>query len=413
MDQPPRIDQRGEPYGSRRAQDRRPQVAVFRRVRATPVDELDPPALEAWKELEHRALEPNAYLSPHFLLPAIRHHGGGQASSVLQIERMEGATPTLVGLGVFRLTASSTRFPLPHLSAFHSPHSYLSGLLVDRRDAQQSVAAFLDYVCRSGQPWHGVEFICRPADGPLAGLLDAGMRARGLRWCAYSNHRRAALAPAAGGDHYVDAQLSSSRRKDLRRRRRRLEALGEVYWRTLRGAEVDDTCIERFLALEHLGWKREHGTSLRSSHHDTAFFREMVRNFARDDRAVFSELWVGERIIASTSNFISGRAGFAFKLGWDPDYAAMSPGLLNEIELVRRAPAVFAGLDHLDSGAGEESFMNELWSDRRRITSGAIATTASGRAALTAMAVARRLKKRLSAVLPTRASSAGARQEEE
>jgi CelD/BcsL family acetyltransferase involved in cellulose biosynthesis len=153
-----------------------------------------------------------------------------------------------------------------------------------------------------------------------------------------------------------------------------------VRWRALRGREITSACIERFIDLEHLGWKGQEGTSLRSRPEDEQFFREMIGEFAAHDRAVFTELSVGDTVVASTSNLISGKRGFAFKLGWHPNYHRMAPGLLNEVEFIRNAPAVFRDIDFIDSGAAEGSFLEELWSERRAVVSGAYAATPVARA---------------------------------
>jgi len=166
-----------------------------------------------------------------------------------------------------------------------------------------------------------------------------------------------------------------------------------VRWRALRGPQITPACIERFIELEHRGWKGQQGTSLRSRPEDEQFFREMIGKFAARDRAVFTELSVNDTVVASTSNLISGKRGFAFKLGWHPDYQRMAPGLLNEVELIRNAPVVFKDLDFIDSGATEGSFLEELWSERRVLVSGAYAATPLARKVLQAIDAARRLKR--------------------
>ena len=97
---------------------------------------------------------------------------------------------------------------------------------------------------------------------------------------------------------------------------------------------------------------------------------------------MFTELSVAGKVIASTSNFCSGMAGFAFKLGWHPDYAVYSPGLLNELELIRAAPQVWGNLEIADSGSSPGSFMENIWLARRTLVSGMYATDRTGRVQL-------------------------------
>jgi hypothetical protein len=121
----------------------------------------------------------------------------------------------------------------------------------------------------------------------------------------------------------------------------------------------------------------------------------MVERFKATGNLFFTELWLGDTVIASTSNLISGGAGFAFKIGWHPAYARMAPALLNEYEFIRRAPAVCGDLSYVDSGATEESFINKLWVGRRRLASGIFAITPLGRRLGRGVWLLRKLKRTL------------------
>jgi CelD/BcsL family acetyltransferase involved in cellulose biosynthesis len=359
-------------------------------VRSITSREIDTATTAAWAGLEQRALEANAYLSPHFVLPEIRHVDSVPDPIILLIEK--GATD-LVGVGIFQQRPPSRRIPLPHLSAYRTRYSPLSGLLVDRECAESVINAFFDFFCGANARWHGVEFTWRFDDGPLAELLAVVARKRGISWYEASRDQRATLIPAQSGEAYIRDQLAGGRDKDLRRRMRRLRELGEVSWVARTGVDVTDECVERFIELEHLGWKGKQESSLRSRPETEAFFREMIEGFRSDGRVIFTELRIGETVIASTCNLISGNAGFAFKLGWHPDYSKMAPGILNEVEFIRQAPTLCQNLEYLESGAVEGSFMEELWAGRRWLTSGAYATTTLGNQLLYVIQRMRRLKR--------------------
>ena len=363
------------------------------RVRFSAVPDLDARTIAAWAELEQRALEPNAYLSPSFVLPSIRGLKPQAQPIACVVETEAPGAPELVGLGVFQTVRGSRPFPLPHLRAYRSRHSYLSGLLLDRTVAVAAAEALFRWLRSKHSRWHGVDIHGQLGDESGNNELTRAIAAGGATWHPRWLTPRAVLVPARAGEAYLHERLASGRAKDLRRRWRRLEEQGPVRWRALRGAGITPACIERFMDLEHLGWKGQEGTSLRSRPEDGQFFRQMIAEFAARDRAVFTELSVGDTVVASTSNLISGKRGFAFKLGWHPDYHRMAPGLLNEVEFIRNAPAVFEGLDFIDSGAAEGSFLEELWSERRALVSGAYAATPVARRLLQAIDAARRLKR--------------------
>ena len=366
------------------------------RVRQVQFDELDQGTIKSWESLEERALESNAFLSPRFVIPAMRHLGGpeelGQTIFVF-VEKTNGGVVDLVGAGVFVQSSGKRSFPLPHLRAFRSQHSYLSGMLVDRDEAEGTLRSFFQFFCNKNATWHGVEFEYRPADGFQAELITGVAEEFGSLWGEQERTHRAVFAPLEGGDTYIQSQFSSGRIKDLRRMRRRLEEQGDVRWMALFGTEVDDKSVERFLEVEHMGWKGEEGTSLRSQPSHEAFFREMVDGFREGERFFFTEMYLNGVVIASTSNLISGGTGFAFKIGWNPSYAKMAPGLLNEVEFIRHAPTLCGGLSYIDSGALEGSFIDQLWVGRRVLASGIFGTTPLGKTVLWGIERMRRIKR--------------------
>ena len=97
-------------------------------------------------------------------------------------------------------------------------------------------------------------------------------------------------------------------------------------------------------------------------------------------------------VIASTSNLISGGTGFAFKIGYNPGYAKMSPGVLNEVEFIQHAPTLCGSLSYIDSGALEGSYIDQLWAGRRVLASGMFGTTSLGRTVLRSIEQMRRIK---------------------
>lgn len=366
------------------------------KVRVARFHELSPEILSAWERLEERALEGNAYLSRHFVVPAMRHLSLPEETRdalFVFVEKRGGVAEGLAGAGVFVRSNGTRRFPLPHLRAYASPHSYLSGILADRDEAEGAVRAFFRFFCGKGAPWYGVEFENLSSEGRQAVKVAEAAGESGAVWMEHAASRRAVFHPAEGGEEYIRRNFSPHRMKILRQALRRLEEKGGVSWKAFRGTEVADPVVERFLAVEHAGWKADGGTSLRSRPAHEAFFREMVCGFRKTGNLFFTELSLDGLPVALTSNLVSGGAGFAFKIGAHRDYARFSPGALNETEFIRRAPRLFGDLEFVDSGAEDGSFIEQYWTRRRALSSGIFGTTPVGRKVLSGVRLLRRVKR--------------------
>ncbi len=336
--------------------------------------------MEAWSDLERRAADPNAFLSPYFVMPAIQHLESGKNILMLFVERECSGIKDLVGVAIFKIQKPTRKFPLPHLLAFETVHSYLSGFLIDKDHTDRVLELIYGYVTNSNQPWHGLKVNNVAPDLIFSTEGNMLAKERGMNWTTLSTWHRAVAYPAEQNEQILSS-LSKQQQKNYRKRLRGLEEIGRVDWYLVSGEESLERSADEFIRLEHMGWKGEEGTSLYSNPDHTRFFRDVVAGFNREKRVYFTELALNDRTISSTSNLISGRGAFAFKIGWDPTYTKFSPGILNEIQFMERLNSL-SDLEFVDSCAEPNSYLNELWTGRREIIKGIYTFTKLGQLAL-------------------------------
>ncbi len=363
-------------------------------VHSADVRALPPDLLAAWAALEARALEPNAYLSPHFVVPAVRHLAPASTVFALMVERPQeaGAPRQLAAVLLCQPTLGTRAFPVPHLQVYRSLHSFLTGVLVERDRPDEALGALLDHIEDNRWRWGGLEFDTTWGDGPVHEALLRLSRARGMRCHEWDESKRAVLNPHADKARIQESEAAETR--SLRRRLKRLHEMGEVTWELKCGASIPEASIEAFVDLENRGWKGDNKSSLRSRTGNEQFFRDMVAGFGSEGRALFVEMRLDGKIVATTSNFVSGRGGFAFKIAWNPDLAKQSPGRLAEVELLRQMyqHEALTGLDFWDSGASEGSYIEGIWPGRRRVISLGVACSPLARSVLGAVHITRVIK---------------------
>jgi hypothetical protein len=354
--------------------------------------------IEAWRALEMRALEPNAYLSPDFVLPALKHLEPEARPIAFMVEApgLSLDKPYLLAVLLAHVSPGVLAFPLPHLRAYKSRHSYLSGLVLDRELGSAALAALLEHVAAESPSFNGIDFEWLWGDGESYELLRECCERLNMPVQERRTFSRAVLFPERDREQIEEA--AKAELHALRRKVRRLRDQGELRWALAEAKEVP-RAAETFMDLEHLGWKGQGGSSLRSSRAGECFFREMSANFASRGRALFVQLLLNDRVIASTSNFSSSACGFAFKIGWSPEFAKLSPGVLAELELMRSLARGDPNLPlaFWDSGTNEGSYLEKLWSSRRRVVTLSIASSWMGAHALRLVRVARGAKRRLAA----------------
>lgn len=355
--------------------------------------ELTNDNIQQWSALEERAVEGNVYLSPYFILPSLKYLSPQARTFIVFVEKNSDSIPKLCGVGVFECCRGTKKLPLPHLKAYCSPHSYLSGLLVDEQYMEPTLEAFFTFFSSLRKYSYGIEFKNRTASTRLAKQFEITASRFGVSWIQYDRKQRSILVPHQLEEDYLERFLSSKMRKNIRRFQKLLSEKGTIDWHLLSGRQIGLDSIDRFLNLEHMGWKGTKGSSLLSNPKDEAFFREMITSFAQNGRAFITELSVNNQVIASTSNLISSKMGYAFKIGWDTQFAQASPGILNEVEFIKRAAGSLPHLEYIDSGADEGSFIDKLWHDRYDLVSGFYITKTLSRSALATINCIRHMKR--------------------
>ena len=334
---------------------------------------------------------PNAFLSPYFALPAIKHLVSFDNVFGVFVERETAGIPSLVGVALFQAMKPTRSFPLPHLMAFESIHSYLSGFLLDRECVSDARRMIYRSLAHKKHQWHGLYVNNYPTEDLFTEEARQIASEFGMKWTTYSNWQRATLY-LKNIDAQAVSPLSKHALKDYQRHIRHLQAAGHFEWTLLRGTEPLDKSIDEFIRLENMGWKGEKGTSLYSNPNHLRFFKEMAKGFNQAGRIFFTESHLDDVCISSTTNLISGRAGFGFKMGWDTQYAKYSPGIVNVTQIMEHGKEFLGDLEYIESSTTPEPYVSKIWPERRKLVEGMYTLSMLGQAVLAGVDTAKKLK---------------------
>src|SRR4029453_8782589 len=93
------------------------------------------------------------------------------------------------------------------------------------------------------------------------------------------------------------------------------------------------------LGFEANTWKGKGGRALVCNETDREYFVKVAREAFRRGKLMMLPLGFNGLPIAYKLNFLSGVGSFAFKIAFDEEYARYSPGVLLELENIRRMHA--------------------------------------------------------------------------
>lgn len=323
-----------------------------------------------WEELAAAALEPNVFYEPWQVLPAVEAFGN--RSQLVHL--LVFADDRLCAYFPLERVRRFRGMPVPMLTLWKHIHCFLCTPLIRPGYALPSLIAVLDWARTDPRGAAIVQLPQVAGDGPFQQALSALLREQRRRAFIFGTHDRALFVPREDAEQYLLAAVSSKSRKQLRRLTRRIAEIGSLEFAELESSGDLDAWVGDFLRLEASGWKGRADSALACHESQRRFFTEMTREAFRRGRLMMLALKLNDRPIAMKCNLLAGPASFAFKIAFDEAFARFSPGVLLEVENIRRLHAV-QGLRWMDSCAvSDHSMANRLWIDRRTIQTFAIAS---------------------------------------
>ena len=332
------------------------------RVFAVPQSEIDEQIIRRWHALAECSCDGNPFLLPDFVLTSWKHLAGHDNHVLIVVEN--SVDGRWLAAGIFEPLQLTLRTPIPHLVSTQCRHTFRTGLLWDAERGAGALDSMLKYLSNPANQIAGLKIPSVRMDSRLFRELEAAVRRHKYLWQATCDRQVPCIFPQIVSTDYVQRHWSKNRRKTHRRNLAQLEKHGEVSLSLARSPDDVELALETFLKLEANSWKGEAGTACLSTTADESFIRETVSRLSTRGNVIISELRSGNRVVASAINFVAGTSFYAFKIGWDREFASVGPGILHECELLFQASDRLSAFTLIDSCSAEDSYLADYWPER-------------------------------------------------
>lgn len=319
--------------------------------------QVTPGLVHAWQDLAMRALEPNPFHEPDFVIPALHHLANGKNIALLVVRR-GNQLDALLPVQRFKATRHSP--PVPTLSAWSHPYQFLGTPLVDADRAREALSAILNppLAVRGAALFFSARWMSD--DGVFRAALEDVLHQRGRGPYRWTTGTRAVLTRSN-----TSIVGSERRYKQVRQYRRLLER--DVGWVRVVDRSGDPKAVEDFLALEASGWKGREGTALASQISHAQFFRDVCARFASAGTLHLVSLETPRGTLAMECHLRTGRGSFLFKIAYDERFSHYRPGLLLLLDTMESFNS--SSLEFIDSCADPTNkVFNRFWPDRRCVS---------------------------------------------
>ncbi len=333
------------------------------------------PYVAQWEELAAATLEPNIFYESWMLLPALEAFGDRDVRVVLVFSAAQAPGERLL-CGVFPVDYDKRwkRLGIKVLNLWEYMHCYVGTPLVRAEYAFECLEAFFGWLAADPDGAALLNLPNLPGEGLFYRALVDHLGKHKLRSLVAWSVTRAVLYRLADTKTYLDAALSSKKRRKLRRQQEHLVEAGKIEYTALEPGGDADRWLREFLEIEAGGWKGREGTALRCDDANRKFFLDVAAAAHRRGRLMMIGMNLNGKPIAQLCNFHALPLSFAFKVAFDEKYARYSPGVLLEVENVRyvhETPGIETMYSCTDNPDSPVEF---LWPDRHLIQNVVVAT---------------------------------------
>jgi CelD/BcsL family acetyltransferase involved in cellulose biosynthesis len=338
-----------------------------------------------WDALVGGMPRPSPFLTHAWISTWLRHYGPGREVFIL-VARRDGRL--VAGLP---LVATRSRW-LRRLQFVGGSQSALADLLLAEGE-EPAGAALVERATRL--PHDVADFYGLPGSSRLC-ELGSGLH-------LVERDEAPVLDLSAPWETLYATKFPSRARREHRRRRRHLQELGDLEVTVTRGPAHLPAALEeafRLHAMRRAGLPDGSGFTTPQG---MAFHRDVIVGLAAADVARIVLMRLSGRAIAFHYSFAQARRMYVHCLGFDPEFARFSPGLLTTLDAIGFAAA--EGLARVEFLGGAEPYKLEL-ADRFEPLYQAVGWPATWRGALAATGtrravVARRRLKQVPAIHQT------------
>jgi len=295
-------------------------------------NELTPADVAGWSKCAARSLEPNPFLEPNWLLPALKYLDEAPATKLVLAESGNGIQAVVPIMEITadqgnegghgkhaavktRVAPTAISLGTPLVTAEGGPEALVCVMEEIKQEAERQQASLVI------MEWVGY-------DGPTARLFKQAAVAADSVLIEFDTWERGFLRRQGGdGEDYWLRNIGKNRRRTIGQHRRQLAGtLGTTpHLRT----RTDGDAVDAFLRLEASGWKghQPDGLALWSQAATTRFFEEVCDRYISEGRMSFLALEGDGVPIAMICCVRAGEGLFAYRTAYDEDLARYGPGV--------------------------------------------------------------------------------------
>lgn len=215
---------------------------------------------------------------------------------------------------------------------------------------------------------HAMRSVLRSALAVSFSQIDPRLATRGIDGPSmrHDDYVETAWVPIEGDFDSYWAARGKNLRQNLRKQRNRLAGEGTTFeTRTWQASSDVVAALDRYGALESLGWKATQGTAIESGNVQGRFYRALLEAAAERGEALVHEYLLGGRTVAMNLSVVRGRTLVILKTTYDESVKPLSPAFLLHEDQLREffASGAFDRVEYY----GRVMEWHTRWTDHKRM----------------------------------------------
>lgn len=284
------------------------------------------------------AAEPNVFYEPFMLVPAMKWLAADDDLRLVLVFRSAPADagPELIGFFPLNIRKTYNHFPVRTARLWKYRFCYSCSPLLHREHADQALCGFMEWF--AGEPGYGrlLEVGMFRGHGPVHDLFVGWLWNARRPSLVDERWTRPWLQRGACAESYLQMAMSGRHRKGLEKKEKKLRQHGTLEYASASSEAEVIGWIEDYLAMERKGWRGQRGIACSSRPGEAEFLREALPAAWKVQRLEMIGLRLAGKLIAIKINLTAPGGSFAFMISYDEAFSSYSPGLLLEVENLRR-----------------------------------------------------------------------------
>jgi hypothetical protein len=321
---------------------------------------------DEWDALIDKNINPSFYATFPFVYTAWKHYRTENNSLFILLVRRDAA---LVGIAPFRIDSMKVR-NIRLFRAIRFIAEWGGGdkpAIVTTEKPDLIWDRIFQFLNKEFTQWDGILLTEQPTDSPVLNQKFFNNIWYSAR--VVPEYTSFYVSITGTWEEYIKTRGKNTYRTWKNSRKKLFDLPERVKFQCIDNPEILPDALDRFIAIEQSGWKKNSDFSVGGSEKQKAFYKELLTHLAYENRVAIYFLISENTDIAGAIVYKYKSIAYIAQITYRPTHSEYSPGVILNVEIIKAMFGThYKEFDFLGLRGDEKNFLKKNWSTGTRQT---------------------------------------------